>query len=79
MALLNGDCLNKFNPKKLLNAKWTAVSPEHKERHFIVTKLLEDEEGVVASLILEAVINHKEYKLFPSQLKDQSIWLQGWH
>lgn len=26
------------NPKKLLNSKWTAVTPTHKENHFLVTK-----------------------------------------
>ena len=31
---------NPLSPKKLLLSKWTAVTPRHKERHFIVTRVL---------------------------------------
>jgi hypothetical protein len=31
--------LNKINPKKLLNSKWTAVEPKKGERHFMVTEV----------------------------------------
>ncbi len=28
--------MNKINPQKLLNSKWTAVKPVKKEKHFLV-------------------------------------------
>ena len=31
--------MNKVNPKKLLNSKWTAQTPQNKEKHFIVTNI----------------------------------------
>jgi hypothetical protein len=27
--------MNNINPKKLLNSKWTAVTPVNKEKHFM--------------------------------------------
>ncbi|MBO6198792.1 MAG: TIGR02450 family Trp-rich protein, partial [Psychrobacter sp.] len=41
--------MNKINPKKLLNSKWTAVKPTNKEKHFLVTEIEFDEEGLVIS------------------------------
>ena len=32
--------MNKISSKKLLNTKWTAVTPSSKERHFLITKLV---------------------------------------
>ena len=37
--------MNQINPKKLLNSKWTAVKPAHKEKHFLITEIEFDEEG----------------------------------
>ena len=34
---------NALSPKKLLHTKWTAVSPLNKEKHFLVTKVIEPE------------------------------------
>ncbi|MEA1989337.1 MAG: TIGR02450 family Trp-rich protein [Pseudomonadota bacterium] len=69
---------NRFNPEKLLNSKWTAVNPVFKERHFLVTKLITDESEQVHAVILEAVINHHEYRLPVEKLKETSNWMQGW-
>ena len=34
---------NALSPKKLLHTKWTAVAPRNKEKHFLVTKVIEPE------------------------------------
>ncbi|WP_197469207.1 TIGR02450 family Trp-rich protein, partial [Oleiphilus sp. HI0125] len=39
--------MNKIDPKKLLNSKWTAVRPLNKEKHFMVAEVEFDEEGEV--------------------------------
>lgn len=31
--------MHQINPKKLLHSKWTAVKPENKEKHFMVTEM----------------------------------------
>lgn len=70
--------MNTFNPKKLLNSKWTAVTPVKKQKHFLITELELDEDGAVESCTLEAVLT-KESKLIDWRaLKDPERWLQGW-
>lgn len=70
--------INKFNPNKLLNSKWTAVSPKQKEKHFIVVDVDRDEEGVVISCQLEAVMSKRAMDMDWRELKDKEMWLQGW-
>ena len=69
---------NQINPNKLLRSKWTAVQPENKELHFIVTKLIRDDEEVVVGCELEAVINKNNYQIDWQLLKDTEQWLMGW-
>jgi tryptophan-rich hypothetical protein len=69
---------NQINPNKLLLSKWTSTSPQQKEKHFIVTTLIRDEENVVIECILEAVINKNQYKLPWQSLTSSEDWLQGW-
>jgi len=47
--ILKGAALNKINPKKLLNSKWTAVEPKKREKHFMVTEVEFDEEGAAVT------------------------------
>jgi tryptophan-rich hypothetical protein len=69
---------NQINPKKLLLSKWTSVSPQQKEKHFLVTKLIRDEEDTIIECILEAVINKNQYTLSWQALSSSENWLQGW-
>jgi len=70
--------LNQINPKKLLNSKWTAVKPINKEKHFLVTKVKFDEQGLVALCLLEAILSKRESEILWQDLKDMKQWLQGW-
>ena len=70
--------MNKINPKKLLNSKWTAVQPANKEKHFIVSEIEFDEEGLVVSCCIEAVISKRSMSIDWHDLKDDSNWLFGW-
>ncbi|APE31346.1 hypothetical protein BOX17_10540 [Halomonas aestuarii] len=70
--------MNAINPEKLHHSKWTAARPRHKEKHFIVTKLLRDEEENVVEVILEAVYTHRETTLPWQALKDDETWRMGW-
>ena len=51
--------VNKFNPKKLIDSKWTAVNPVNKEKHFLITELELDEEGGVVRCLIEAVRSNR--------------------
>ena len=70
--------MNKINPKKLLNSKWTAVTPVKKEKHFIVSEVEFDEENLVVSCNIEALISKRSMPINWRDLKDDSNWLQGW-
>jgi len=70
--------MNKINPKKLLNSKWTAVTPINKEKHFIISKMQFDEEGIVVNCCIEAVMSKHVMAINWLDLKDESYWLQGW-
>ena len=70
--------MNQINPSKLLLSKWTAVEPQNRERHFIVTRLLRDDDDRVTACELEAVINRNSYTIDWRELKDASRWLTGW-
>lgn len=70
--------MNRINPDKLLLSKWTAVEPEQKERHFIVSKLLRNDDKIIFACELEAVINKRIYVIDWQQLKDATRWIMGW-
>jgi tryptophan-rich hypothetical protein len=70
--------VNKINPKKLLNSKWTAVQPREKEKHFLVSDIKFDDEGEVALCLLEAVISRRKESIDWTTLKNSEVWLQGW-
>jgi tryptophan-rich hypothetical protein len=70
--------MNKINPKKLLNSKWTAVSPKNKEKHFLVSEVEFDEEGMVIACSIEAVMSKRSTLINWLELTDVSCWIQGW-
>jgi tryptophan-rich hypothetical protein len=72
--------MTKINPKKLLNSKWTAVKPSHKEKHFMVIGLIAPELPATAiSLVeLEAVYTKRKQTLHWQTLSDEALWSQGW-
>ncbi|HSP31224.1 MAG TPA: TIGR02450 family Trp-rich protein [Halomonas sp.] len=70
--------MKKINPNKLYHSKWTAVQPRNKEKHFMVTQLLRDEEERVVEVIIEAIHSQREIILPWHELKDDSVWKMGW-
>jgi len=70
--------MNKINPKKLLNSKWTAVSPSNKEKHFMVAEIEFDEDDMVVSCGLEAVMSKRSIAIDWNYLKNDRLWMHGW-
>ena len=70
--------MHQINPKKLLNSKWTAISPINKEKHFVVSRLVFDDEGLVIECELNAVMSNRFFDIEWSTLKYREVWLQGW-
>ena len=69
---------NGINPSKLKLSKWTAVHPQNREKHFLVTQLVRDEQGRVIACLLEAVLSRREIELDWHDLEDAEKWLMGW-
>jgi len=71
---------NALSPKKLLHTKWTAVSPRNKEKHFLVTKVIEPEPAglPVVSIEIEAVHSKRARIIGWRELTDVARWRRGW-
>ena len=70
--------MNRVNPAKLLNSKWSALHPRRRERHFVVTRLIRGADGAVDACEIEAVINRRCYRIDWRELKDDEAWAFGW-
>jgi len=70
--------MNRIKPKKLLHSKWTATKPMKKDKHFIVSRVDFDEEGVVVLCLIEAVMSRRLIEIDWHDLEDSSKWLHGW-
>jgi tryptophan-rich hypothetical protein len=72
--------MNRLHPKKLLLTKWTAVKPIEKNKHFLVSKVIEPElpETAIEWVELEAVYSKVQTRLAWRDLRDASQWRQGW-
>lgn len=71
--------MNRLNPNKLLLSKWTAARPLNREKHFLVTELLRDEEGTVREVELQAVLTRRTERFAWQTLQDSATWRTGWH
>lgn len=71
---------NPLSPKKLLHTKWTAVEPRNKEKHFLVTKIIEPETSgaPVVSIEIEAVHSRRTRVIAWRELKNALQWRRGW-
>lgn len=69
--------MNRINPRKLQGSKWTAIHPQNKEKHFLVTRVIKEEESIV-SCVIEAVYSKRETTLPWQELENDEVWLMGW-
>jgi tryptophan-rich hypothetical protein len=72
--------LNALSPKKLLHTKWTAVEPRTKEKHFLVTKVIEPEPpgSPIVSVEIEAVHSKRVRIIAWRELTNSAQWRRGW-
>jgi tryptophan-rich hypothetical protein len=72
--------MNPLHPKKLLLSKWTAVRPERREKHFLVAEVLlpDPPEAPVKWVELEAVHSGARRRVAWRDLRDATVWRQGW-
>ncbi len=72
--------MNPLNPKKLLLTKWTAVTPIAKQKHFLVSRVIQPAlpTDPIELVELEAVFSKATQTIVWRELQDDSVWLQGW-
>ncbi|MBC7939634.1 MAG: TIGR02450 family Trp-rich protein [Chitinophagaceae bacterium] len=71
---------NRLSPKKLLLSKWTAVTPLHKEKHFVVIRVIEPElpDVRIDQVEVEAIHSRRTFLVHWRELTDTAEWRQGW-
>ncbi len=72
--------MNPLNPKKLLLSKWTAVQPLHKDKHFLIVKVIEplDDSNKIEWVDVEAVFSRSIQQISWRELQNEDVWKQGW-
>ena len=72
--------MNPLNPKKLQLTKWTAVKPVAKQKHFLVSRVIQpdDPTASIELVEIEAVFSKATQVIAWRELQDDSVWRQGW-
>jgi len=72
--------VNPVHPKKLLLSKWTATRPVAKQKHFLVSKVVQpdDPDAPIEWVEIEAVHSKSVRRIAWRDLRDPSVWRQGW-
>ena len=72
--------MNPLNPKKLRLSKWTAVRPLAKQKHFLVSRVIQPEQptDAIVSVEIEAVFSKATQVIAWRELQDNTVWRQGW-
>jgi tryptophan-rich hypothetical protein len=72
--------MSPLNPKKLLLTKWTAVKPVAKQKHFLVSRVIQPvlPTDPIVLVELEAVFSKAVQVIAWRELQDNRVWQQGW-
>ena len=72
--------MNPLNPKKLLLTKWTAVKPIAKQKHFLVSRVIQPEleTDSVEFVEIESVFSKATQIIQWRALQNDEVWRQGW-
>ncbi|MEC5217846.1 tryptophan-rich hypothetical protein [Actimicrobium sp. GrIS 1.19] len=77
---LEGITVRQLQPKKLLHSKWTAVHVVAREKHFLVTRVMQPEQpdAPIEWIDIEAVHSQAVRRIAWQELTDAARWHQGW-
>ena len=72
--------MNPLNPKKLLLSKWTAVVPVAKQKHFLVSRVIQPllPNDSIELVEIESVFSKATQVIAWRDLQDDGVWRQGW-
>jgi len=71
--------MNPLNPKKLRLTKWTAVKPIAKQKHFLVSRVIQPEleTDPVELVEIESVFSKATQIIQWRDLQNDEVWRQG--
>jgi tryptophan-rich hypothetical protein len=72
--------MNPLNPKKLHLTKWTAVKPVAKQKHFLISRVIQPllPTEPIELVEIESVFSKATQVIAWRELQDESVWRQGW-
>jgi tryptophan-rich hypothetical protein len=72
--------MNPLKTKKLLLSKWTAVKPVAKQKHFLVSRVIQPvlPTDPIEMVEIESVFSKATQMITWRELKDDGAWRQGW-
>jgi len=72
--------MNPINPKKLVLSKWTAVTPMAKQKHFLISRVIQPttETDPVEWVEIESVFSKATQIIQWRELQNDEVWRQGW-
>jgi len=72
--------MNHLNPKKLLLTKWTAVTPVAKQKHFLVSRVVQPAlpDDPIELVEIESVFSKATHVIAWRELQNEGVWRQGW-
>ena len=72
--------MNPITPKKLLLSRWTAVKPLAKQKHFLVSRVIQPalETDPVEWVEIESVFSKATQVIKWRELENEEVWRQGW-
>jgi tryptophan-rich hypothetical protein len=72
--------MNPLSPKKLLLSKWTAIKPVDKQKHFLVSRVIQPDlpEDPIELVEIQSVFSNATQIIAWRELQNDSVWRQGW-
>ena len=72
--------MNPLSPKKLLLSKWTAVKPVDKQKHFLVSRVIQPAlpDDPIELVEIQSVFSNAKQIIAWRELQNDSVWRQGW-
>ena len=72
--------MKALNPKKLHRTKGTAVQPVSKQKHCLVSRVIQPElpTDPIESVEIEAVFSKATQVIAWRDLQNEDVWRQGW-
>jgi tryptophan-rich hypothetical protein len=72
--------MNPLSPKKLLLSKWTAIKPVDKQKHFLVSRVIQPAlpDDPIELVEIQSVFSNATQIIAWRELQNDSVWRQGW-